>query len=50
MKNLKLVSLIVLLAGMRLSAQHEQIYVPDPDPLIQKRIDQWQDFKSGHES
>ena len=47
MKNLKLVSLILLFAGMRLSAQNEQIYVPDPDPLIQKRIDQWQDIKFG---
>ncbi len=48
MKSAKLLFLILVLSGLRVSAQHEeQIYVPDPDPLIQKRIDQWQDIKFG---
>ena len=47
MKNLNLVILIVLFFFIRLSAQNYQVYVPDPDPLIQKRIDQWQDIKFG---
>jgi alpha-L-fucosidase len=32
---------------MNLSAQHEERYVPDPDPRIQKRIGEWQDLKFG---
>jgi alpha-L-fucosidase len=48
MKSIKLLLLILVLTGLRASAQHkEQIYIPDPDPLIQKRIDQWQDIKFG---
>jgi len=48
MKSAKLLFLILVLSGLRVSAQHEeQIYVPDPDPLIRKRIDQWQDIKFG---
>jgi len=48
MKPIKLLFFILVLSGLRLSAQHgDQIYVPDPDPLIQKRIDQWQDIKFG---
>ena len=40
MKPIKLLFFILVLSGLRVSAQHEeQIYVPDPDPLIQKRID-----------
>ena len=48
MKSIKLLLLILVLTGLSLSAQHEeQIYIPDPNPLIQKRIDQWQDIKFG---
>lgn len=48
MKSIKLFLLILFLTGLRVSAQHdEQIYIPDPNPLIQKRIDQWQDIKFG---
>lgn len=48
MKPIKLFFFILVLSGLRLSAQHgDQIYFPDPDPLIQNRIDQWQDIKFG---
>jgi alpha-L-fucosidase len=48
MKSIRLLLIILVLTGLRVSAQHEaQIYIPDPDPLIQKRIDQWQDIKFG---
>jgi len=48
MKSIRLLFLMLVLTGLRVSAQHEeQIYIPDPDPLIQKRIDQWQDIKFG---
>jgi alpha-L-fucosidase len=48
MKSIKLLFLFLVLSGPKLSAQHEeQIYFPDPNPLIQKRIDQWQDIKFG---
>jgi len=48
MKSIKVLFFFIVLAGLRASAQHEgQIYIPDPNPLIQKRIDQWQDIKFG---
>ena len=48
MKSTKLVFFILVFSGLRVSGQHEeQIYVPDPNPLIQQRIDQWQDIKFG---
>lgn len=47
MKSIKLFILILILSGSKVSAQHEQLYVPDPNPLIQKRIDEWQDIKFG---
>jgi len=48
MKSVKLISLILIVSVLKVSAQHEeQVYVPDPNPLIQKRIDQWQDIKFG---
>jgi hypothetical protein len=48
MKSIKLIFFILVLSEMIVCAQHEeQIYVPDPNPLIQKRIDQWQDIKFG---
>ena len=48
MKSIKLLFFFLVLSGLRVSAQpDEQIYVPDPDPLIQKRIEQWQDIKFG---
>ncbi len=46
MRSLKLVFLFLILTVLKVTAQHEeQIYVPDPNPLIQKRIDNWQDIK-----
>ena len=47
MKSIKLLILILIFTGLNLSAQHDQLYVPDPNPLIQKRIDEWQDIKFG---
>lgn len=48
MRSLKLVILLLILTVFKVSAQHEgQTYIPDPDPLIQKRIDNWQDIKFG---
>lgn len=48
MKSLKLFLLFLILSGLRLAAQQgENTYVPDPDPLIQQRIDKWQDLKFG---
>jgi alpha-L-fucosidase len=41
-------AVIFLLAGIKILAQHEeQTYVPDPDPRIQERIEQWKDIKFG---
>jgi len=48
MRSLKLVFLFLILTVLKVSAQHEgQTYIPDPNPLIQKRIDNWQDIKFG---
>ena len=48
MRSLKLVFLFLILTVLKVAAQHEgQTYIPDPDPLIQKRIDNWQDIKFG---
>ena len=48
MRLLKLVFVILILSAIKVSAQNEgQTYVPDPNPLIQKRIDSWQDIKFG---
>jgi alpha-L-fucosidase len=46
MKSLLL--LILVFSVLQVFPQHEdQVYVPDPNPLIQKRIEQWQDLKFG---
>ena len=48
MKSAKLLFVLLTASALNVMAQpHEQVYVPDPDPLIQKRIDQWQDIKFG---
>ncbi len=47
MKTINLIILIILLSVPQLQAQHNQEYVPDPSPLIQKRLEQWQDLKFG---
>jgi len=40
--------LLLTVPAFRLSAQaDEQVYVPDPDPVIRNRIEQWQDLKFG---
>jgi len=48
MKCLKLLFLVLIISTLKVSAQHEgQTYVPDPNPRIQQRIDEWQDIKFG---
>jgi len=47
MKILRLLLVIIFLTGLKLSAQHDERYVPDPDPLIRKRLEEWQDIKFG---
>ncbi len=48
MRSLKLAFLFLILTVLKVSAQHEgQTYVPDPNPLIQQRIGEWQDIKFG---
>jgi len=47
MKSIKLLLFILIFITVKVSAQHEQTYIPDPNPLIQKRLDQWQDIKFG---
>lgn len=48
MKTTRLLFIVAyLISGLRLSAQHDERYVPDPDPVIQKRIGEWQDLKFG---
>jgi alpha-L-fucosidase len=47
MKTLNLIILIILFSSLKLQAQHDQEYVPDPNPLIQKRLGEWQDLKFG---
>ena len=48
MKSIKLLLLVLALSVLKVSAQHEgQTYIPDPNPRIQQRIDQWQDIKFG---
>jgi len=47
MKTLRLLLVIMCLPGLNISAQHDERYVPDPDPLIRNRIEEWQDIKFG---
>ena len=48
MKCFKLILLLLTFSALNVSAQHEsQTYVPDPNPQIQQRIDEWQDIKFG---
>ena len=47
MKILRLLLVIIFSMGLKLSAQHDERYVPDPDPLIGKRLEEWQDIKFG---
>ncbi len=48
MNSIKLLFLFLILSVLKVSAQHEgQTYIPDPNPQIQQRIDQWQDIKFG---
>ncbi|MCD4734853.1 MAG: alpha-L-fucosidase [Bacteroidales bacterium] len=50
MRNLKFAVSIILLVLFRLAglSQHEeQKYVPDSDPLVQEKLEQWQDLKFG---
>lgn len=43
-----IVSLLIIMACAGLTAQdHGQVYVPDPDTVIQRRIGEWQDIKFG---
>jgi alpha-L-fucosidase len=44
----KITTLFCLFSFISLSAQEgEKIYFPDPDPLVQQKLDQWQDLKFG---
>ena len=50
MKKIKITVSIIVLVLFRLSgfSQHEeQKYVSDPDPLVQEKLEQWQDMKFG---
>ena len=47
MKTINLIILIILISVLQLQAQHNEEYVPDPSPVIQKRLEQWQDLKFG---
>jgi alpha-L-fucosidase len=48
MRSIKLVFLFLILAFVKVSAQHDgQTYISDPDPRIQQRIGEWQDIKFG---
>lgn len=44
----KLLVILLLFSALKGFSQHEdQVYVPDPNPLIQQRIEQWKDIKFG---
>ncbi len=45
MKNFLAAFLILLLPAISFS--QSQPYTPDPDPLIQQRLEDWQDLKFG---
>ena len=48
MKSTGLILLMSALGFQQLAAQHGITdYVPDPDPLVQKKLEQWQDLKFG---
>lgn len=48
MRPLNLFFIFLILSFLKVSGQHEeQTYIPDPDPLIRQRIDEWQDIKFG---
>ncbi len=48
MRSFLLLTALLTLTITKISAQYEgQTYIPDPDPLIQKRIEDWQDIKFG---
>jgi len=48
MKMIKFFLFFLIFCSVKVYAQHkDKIYVPDPSPLIQQRIDQWQDIKFG---
>lgn len=47
MKN-KLLNSVFLIIVLNLQAQDfENKYIPDPDPLVQQKLEQWQDLKFG---
>ncbi len=48
MKRTNLLSVFILINIFSLSAQHHrQQYVPDPDTLVQQKLEEWQDLKFG---
>ncbi|MBR9998688.1 MAG: alpha-L-fucosidase, partial [Cyclobacteriaceae bacterium] len=50
MRRLIFATSFILIAGIFISVfpQHgEERYVPDPDPLLQEKLDKWQDLKFG---
>ncbi|MCK4999247.1 MAG: alpha-L-fucosidase, partial [Anaerohalosphaera sp.] len=46
-KCLFLLLQFAILASVCFSQEHEQKYVPDPDPLVRQKLEQWQDIKFG---
>ncbi|MEZ5197020.1 MAG: alpha-L-fucosidase [Bacteroidales bacterium] len=48
MKNLLVVLFSTLVFNFNVSSQHEpQTYVPETDPLVLEKLEQWQDLKFG---
>ena len=48
MQSLFVLSVFLIFTGSVLfSQEHESRYVPDPDPLVQAKLEQWQDLKFG---
>ncbi|HNG07420.1 MAG TPA: alpha-L-fucosidase, partial [Saprospiraceae bacterium] len=45
--SLCMLFLLITMMFARIAYSQEQAYYPDPDPLIQKRIEEWKDLKFG---
>jgi alpha-L-fucosidase len=47
-KTFKLILIVIMLANLAtLSAQEDERYVPETDPLVLKKLEEWQDLKFG---
>jgi len=47
MNRISIVVMLLIVLSIKLVAQESEKYIPDPNPAIQERIDQWQDIKFG---